>query len=76
LASVDTAGQIGHLIALYFTKILAPEAHISIGIVGAVSGHALIEAINALFKTDCTRTSMFRNGPFTTIADVAYTTAG
>jgi len=55
---------------------LAPEAHISIGIVGAVSGHALIEAINALFKTDCTLTSMFRNGPFTTIADVAYTTAG
>ena len=37
---------------------------------------ALMECVNGLFKTECIRTTVFHDGPFKTIADVEYATAG
>ena len=36
----------------------------------------LIESINGLCKTECIRTTVFDDGPYKTIADVGYATAG
>jgi len=35
-----------------------------------------METINGLFKAECIRTTVFHPGPFRTIADVEYATAG
>jgi putative transposase len=35
-----------------------------------------MESINGLYKTECIRTTVFHDGPYKTIADVEYATAG
>ena len=35
-----------------------------------------METINGLYKAECIRTTVFHAGPYTTIADVEYATAG
>lgn len=47
-----------------------------IGTVGDAYDNALMETINGLFKAECVRTTVFHPGPFKTIADVEYATAG
>ena len=48
----------------------------SIGSVGDAYDNALMETINGLYKTECVRTTIFHDGPYKTIADVEYATAG
>ncbi|GAA4825456.1 IS3 family transposase [Tomitella cavernea] len=48
----------------------------SIGSVGDAYDNALMETINGLYKAECVRTTIFHSGPFKTIADVEYATAG
>ena len=52
------------------------EIRPSIGTVGDAYDNALMETINGLFKAECVRTTVFHPGPFKTIADVEYATAG
>ena len=35
-----------------------------------------MECINGLYKTECIRTTIFHAGPYKTISDVEYATAG
>ena len=37
---------------------------------------ALMETINGLYKAECIRTTDFHDGPYRSIADVEYATAG
>ncbi len=46
----------------------------SIGTVG--DAYALMEGVNGLYKTECIRTTVFHAGPFRTLADVEFATAG
>lgn len=63
--------------SLRFTEHLAMEGiSPSIGSVGDAYDNALAETINGLFKTECLRTTVFHPGPFKTIADIEYATAG
>lgn len=48
----------------------------SIGSVGDAYDNALMESINGLYKAECIRTTVFHAGPYKTIADVEYATAG
>lgn len=48
----------------------------SIGTVGDAYDNALMESIIGLFKTECITTTVFHDGPYKTIADVEYATAG
>ncbi|MCB1256830.1 MAG: IS3 family transposase [Microthrixaceae bacterium] len=48
----------------------------SIGTVGDAYDNALMETINGLYKTECIRTTIFHDGPYKTITDVEYATAG
>jgi len=48
----------------------------SIGSVGDAYDNALMETINGLYKTECVRTTVFHPGPYKTLADVEYATAG
>jgi len=48
----------------------------SIGTVGDAYDNALMETVNGLFKTECIRTTVFHAGPFRTLADVEFATAG
>lgn len=48
----------------------------SIGTVGDAYDNALMETVNGLFKTECIRTTVFHPGPFRTLADVEFATAG
>lgn len=48
----------------------------SIGTVGDAFDNALMETVNGLFKTECIRTTVFHHGPYRTLADVAFATAG
>lgn len=48
----------------------------SIGSVGDAYDNALMETINGLYKTECIRTTVFHTGPYKSIADVEYATAG
>lgn len=48
----------------------------SIGTVGDAYDNALMETINGLYKTECVRTTIFHDGPYKTIADVEFATAG
>ena len=43
---------------------------------GYRSINALMETINGLYKAECIRTTVFHDGPYKTIADVEYATAG
>ena len=35
-----------------------------------------METVNGLFKTECIGTTVFHHGPYRTLADVAFATAG
>lgn len=48
----------------------------SIGSVGDAYDNALAESVNGLYKTECIRTTIFHSGPYKTISDVEFTTAG
>jgi putative transposase len=52
------------------------EIRPSIGSVGDAYDNALMETINGLYKAECIRTTVFHEGPYKTIADVEYATAG
>lgn len=52
------------------------EIRPSIGTVGDAYDNALMETINGLYKAECIRTTVFGDGPYKTIADVEYATAG
>ena len=48
----------------------------SIGSIGDAYDNALMESINGLYKAECIRTTVFHHGPYKTLADVEYATAG
>ena len=48
----------------------------SIGTVGDAYDNGLMESIIGLFKTECITTTVFHDGPYKTLADVEYATAG
>jgi transposase InsO family protein len=52
------------------------EIRPSIGTVGDAYDNALMETMNGLYKAECIRTTVFHDGPYKTIADVEYATAG
>ena len=63
--------------AVTYTERLALDGIApSIGSVGDAYDNALMETINGLYKTECIRTTIFHEGPYKTIADVEYATAG
>ena len=63
--------------SIRFTEHLALEGiRPSIGSVGDAYDNALMECVNGLYKTECIRTTVFHAGPYRTIADVEYATAG
>jgi putative transposase len=63
--------------SLRLTEHLAlEEIRPSIGSVGDAYDNALMESINGLYKAECIRTKVFHDGPYKTIADVEYATAG
>ncbi|UPG69434.1 MULTISPECIES: IS3 family transposase [Gordonia] len=48
----------------------------SIGTVGDAYDNALAESVNGLYKTECIRTTIFHSGPYKTVSDVEFATAG
>ena len=48
----------------------------SIGTVGDAYDNGLMESIIGLFKTECITATVFHDGPYKTIADIEYATAG
>jgi putative transposase len=63
--------------SIRFTEHLAIEGvRPSIGSVGDAYDNALMECLIGLFKTECIRTTVFHTGPYRTISDVEYSTAG
>jgi putative transposase len=64
-------------VSLAYTDKLALDGIApSIGSVGDAYHNALMESINGLYTAECFRTTVFHDGPFKTIADVEYATAG
>ena len=60
-----------------FTEHLELEGiRSSIGTVGDALDNALMETINGLYKAECIRTTVFHDGPYKTLADVEFATAG
>jgi transposase InsO family protein len=63
--------------SLRFTEHLDLEGIApSIGTVGDAYDNGLMESIIGLFKTECITTTVFHDGPYKTLADVEYATAG
>ena len=63
--------------SITFTDHLADEGiRPSIGTVADAYDNALMECLIGLFKTECIRTTIFHPGPYRTIIDVEYATAG
>ena len=63
--------------SLRLTEHLAMEGiRPSIGSVGDAYDNGLMESINGLYKAECVRTTVFHTGPYKTIADVEFATAG
>jgi transposase InsO family protein len=63
--------------SIRFTEHLEIEGiQPSIGSVGDAYDNALMETINGLYKAECIRTTVFHTGPYRTIGDVEYATAG
>jgi putative transposase len=63
--------------SIRLTEHLALEEILpSIGSVGDAYDNALMECVNGLYKTECIRTTVFHDGPYKTIAEVEYATAG
>jgi transposase InsO family protein len=64
-------------VSLAYTDKLALDGIApSIGSVGDAYDNALMETINGLYKTECIRTTVFHDGPYRTISDVEFATAG
>ena len=62
---------------MHLTEHLALEGiRPSIGSVGDAYDNALMETINGLYKAECIRTTVFHDGPYRTLADVEFATAG
>ena len=69
--------ELAQYTSIRFTDHLAIEGiRPSIGSVGDAYDNALMECINGLYKTECIRTTIFHAGPYKTISDVEYATAG
>ena len=63
--------------SITFTDHLADEGiRPSIGSVADAYDNALMECVIGLYKTECIRTTVFHTGPYRTIGDVEYATAG
>ena len=63
--------------SITFTDHLADEGiRPSIGSVADAYDNALMECVIGLYKTECIRTTIFHAGPYRTIGDVEYATAG
>ena len=63
--------------SVHLTDHLALEGiRPSIGSVGDAYDNALMETINGLYKAECIRTTIFHDGPYRTLADVEFATAG
>jgi putative transposase len=63
--------------SIRFSEHLALEGiRPSVGSVGDAFDNALMETIIGLFKTECIRTAVFHDGPYKTLADIEYATAG
>ena len=63
--------------AVTYTEKLALDGIApSIGSIGDAYDNALMETINGLYKAECIRTTVFHDGPYKTIGDVEYATAG
>jgi transposase InsO family protein len=80
---IEPGELIGHADAgsqytsITFTEHLELEGiRPSIGTVADAYNNALMETVIGLFKTECIRTTVFRPGPYRTIADVEWGTAG
>jgi len=64
-------------VSLAYTDKLALDGIApSIGSVGDAYDNALMETINGLYKAECIRTTVFHDGPYRTIGDVEFATAG
>lgn len=71
----DDAGS--QYTSVRFTEHLALEGIAqSIGSVGDAYDNALMETIIGLFKAECIDSGLFHHGPFKTLADIEYATAG
>lgn len=63
--------------SIAFTDHLADNGiRPSIGSVADAYDNALMECVIGLYKTECIRTTVFHQGPYRTLADVEYATAG
>jgi putative transposase len=63
--------------SIRFTEHLAlAEIAPSIGTVGDAYDNGLMESIIGLFKTECITTTVFHEGPYKTLADIEFATAG
>lgn len=63
--------------SILFTEHLELEGlRPSIGSVGDAYDNALMECVIGLYKTECIRTTVFQPGPYRTLSDVEYATAG
>jgi transposase InsO family protein len=63
--------------AIAFTEHLAAEGiRPSIGSVADAYDNALMECVIGLYKTECIQTTIFHTGPYRTLGDVEYATAG
>ena len=60
----------------YTDKLALDGIAPSIGSVGDAYDNALMESINGLYKAECIRTTVFHDGPYKTIAEVEFATAG
>ena len=60
----------------FTTRLLEAGVDASVGSVGDAYDNALMESINGLYKAECIRTTIFQPGPYKTLADVEYATAG
>ena len=67
----------GQYTAVTYTDKLAIDGIApSIGSIGDAYDNALMESINGLYKAECIRTTVFHDGPYKTIAEVEFATAG
>ena len=60
----------------YTDHLMLEGLSASIGSVGDAYDNALMESIIGLYKTECIGTTVFHDGPYKTVADVEYATAG
>ena len=74
-STTATAGS--QYTSIRFTEHLELEGIApSIGTVGDAYDNGLMESIIGLFKTECIATTVFHDGPYKTLADIEYATAG